>query len=617
VRRHLAATEPDLARDWGWRARVDAALAAGDSGGAARMAEAAAAAMPDTARRVQAWARAGAIHASAGRNTAAAAAFRNAIDESVASPAAVEAARLLATLPERDAGGPAAASAASTCATATSTARRPAYDAYLASGRADAAERARIQLDIGRALFDARDYAAAERRLRLAVSAGGSTRDGRRTRRCCWAARCTGRAAPPDARAAFVRATQGLRRHHGRGARALPHCRHRPRRRPHREREDALPRRDRGDRSRRGAIRVAARHVRAAWRVGRREAAAVFRQAYSGATGNTRQQPGYWWAHSLEKAGARDSARVIFDEVRRIDPFSFYGLRAGERVGAGLWDFMQSRPATVPAAVRREVAGRLDALDVLRGAALDESATFEAARLVDRFGAIEGALYALGDAYHAREQTFSGIRIGRELLRREGAWNRSLLELVYPFPYRDAVMREARANNVDPYLMAGLIRQESMFNTRARSPVGALGLMQVMPRTGTTVARSAGYRELPDGTPDRTGHQPAHRRALPRGPDPQPQRAHGRCHRVVQRRAEPPRRMAALPGVRGPGAVHRADPVPGDAGLREDRAGERAHLPRAVRHAASLTRRRIDATRSYGRDVAAQDSGARRKPNAH
>jgi soluble lytic murein transglycosylase len=489
VRRHLAATEPDLARDWGWRSRVEAALAAGDSGTAARIAEAAAAALQDTARRVQAWSRAGVIHAGARRNAEAAAAFRRAIDESVASPASVEAARLLGTLPnitpddqlrigrvylrhrnfERATAG---------------------FDAYLASGRADAAERARIQLDIGRTLFDARDYAAAERRLRLAVNAGGA----RQT--TADAALLLGRALyrqgrTADARTAFVRAT---RDYAGTTAAARAHF--------------IIADIDHDA----GRIDSAKTHYRAviqangpdaplsASRLGTfallenrpREAAAVFRQAYGAASGNARQQPGYWWAHSLDKAGARDSARLVLDEVRRIDPFSFYGLRAGEKLGVGVWEFAQSQPAAVPAAVRRDVVSRLDALDVLRGAQLDESATFEAARLVERFAAIEGALYALGDAYHAREQTFSGIRIGRELLRREGAWNRSLLELVYPFPYRDAVIREARANNIDPYLMAGLIRQESMFNTRARSPAGALGLMQVMPRTGTTVARSLG-----------------------------------------------------------------------------------------------------------------------------
>jgi soluble lytic murein transglycosylase len=77
-------------------------------------------------------------------------------------------------------------------------------------------------------------------------------------------------------------------------------------------------------------------------------------------------------------------------------------------------------------------------------------------------------------------------------IRQEGAWNEALLRLVYPFPYRATIEREARRNGLDPFLVAGLIRQESGFHPAARSPAGALGLMQIMPATGTSLARELG-----------------------------------------------------------------------------------------------------------------------------
>ena len=43
----------------------------------------------------------------------------------------------------------------------------------------------------------------------------------------------------------------------------------------------------------------------------------------------------------------------------------------------------------------------------------------------------------------------------------------------------------AASHNVDPLLMLGLARQESHFDRTARSPVGAVGLFQVMPYTAT------------------------------------------------------------------------------------------------------------------------------------
>lgn len=56
-----------------------------------------------------------------------------------------------------------------------------------------------------------------------------------------------------------------------------------------------------------------------------------------------------------------------------------------------------------------------------------------------------------------------------------------------------AIVREAQRNNVDPLLVIALIRCESSFNNYAVSGVGAMGLMQVMPDTGSYLADKAGY----------------------------------------------------------------------------------------------------------------------------
>jgi soluble lytic murein transglycosylase len=57
-----------------------------------------------------------------------------------------------------------------------------------------------------------------------------------------------------------------------------------------------------------------------------------------------------------------------------------------------------------------------------------------------------------------------------------------------------AIMREARRNALDPLLVVALIQAESSFDNYAQSPAGALGLMQVMPQTGKSMAASRGVR---------------------------------------------------------------------------------------------------------------------------
>ena len=70
--------------------------------------------------------------------------------------------------------------------------------------------------------------------------------------------------------------------------------------------------------------------------------------------------------------------------------------------------------------------------------------------------------------------------------------DRRLATVLYPFPYKEIVYSEALEYGADPILLAALIRQESAFTAAIRSPVGAVGLMQVMPATGAEVARGAG-----------------------------------------------------------------------------------------------------------------------------
>ncbi len=56
--------------------------------------------------------------------------------------------------------------------------------------------------------------------------------------------------------------------------------------------------------------------------------------------------------------------------------------------------------------------------------------------------------------------------------------------LLFPLPYRSLLERYSKAKDLDPYLVAGLIRQESEFNPQALSPAKAYGLTQIMPATG-------------------------------------------------------------------------------------------------------------------------------------
>ncbi len=68
--------------------------------------------------------------------------------------------------------------------------------------------------------------------------------------------------------------------------------------------------------------------------------------------------------------------------------------------------------------------------------------------------------------------------------------------LAFPLPFRNSIDRYSRAQSLDPFLMAALIRQESEFNVRVISHSNAYGLMQVLPANGRQLARHFGVRRL-------------------------------------------------------------------------------------------------------------------------
>ncbi|HVI09191.1 MAG TPA: transglycosylase SLT domain-containing protein, partial [Candidatus Binatia bacterium] len=66
---------------------------------------------------------------------------------------------------------------------------------------------------------------------------------------------------------------------------------------------------------------------------------------------------------------------------------------------------------------------------------------------------------------------------------------RKYWEALFPKAFWTDLKRNATANGLDPYLVASLIRQESEFNPNAVSRANAVGLMQLLPKTGKLVAK--------------------------------------------------------------------------------------------------------------------------------
>lgn len=68
--------------------------------------------------------------------------------------------------------------------------------------------------------------------------------------------------------------------------------------------------------------------------------------------------------------------------------------------------------------------------------------------------------------------------------------------LLYPLEYKELIVEHSRRHNLEPQLVAAVIRVESNYHAAAESPKGARGLMQIMPQTGAWAAEQVGVLDF-------------------------------------------------------------------------------------------------------------------------
>jgi soluble lytic murein transglycosylase len=201
----------------------------------------------------------------------------------------------------------------------------------------------------------------------------------------------------------------------------------------------------------------------------------------------------------LEGMGRTERACALYAAAVAAEPTAYYAVRAADRLGVDPLAQPLSGSAGWPVAPGSadEAEGVLRRLRTLEEAGLDEPWKAELAAQARLLEARPYALLLVGEGVRDAGHAVEGIRIGRRLLEmRGGAWDERLLRLVFPLPYRGLIADEASRADVDPWLLAGLVRQESSFDADARSWVGARGLSQIMPSTGAWLAPGAGVRSF-------------------------------------------------------------------------------------------------------------------------
>jgi len=73
---------------------------------------------------------------------------------------------------------------------------------------------------------------------------------------------------------------------------------------------------------------------------------------------------------------------------------------------------------------------------------------------------------------------------------------KTIMKNFYPIKYENQIVKYSKRYNVDPHLVAAVIRAESNFNEKAVSNRGAYGLMQIMPDTALWIAQNMKLKDF-------------------------------------------------------------------------------------------------------------------------
>lgn len=237
---------------------------------------------------------------------------------------------------------------------------------------------------------------------------------------------------------------------------------------------------------------------------------------YADRNTDNRGRAGYWAARDSERAGKLPEARALYEAMQARYDANWYGYLAKQRldvisrttqpkmfapdsmVGRAIANLQTVTVAEETAGAEQET--RIQKADQLSNIGLDEWALKELAQAGENAPNSPKVNLAIARIYRSNDDNVRALNTLKNSFpdysqMKPEEMTREEWDVFYPLAYWDIIVQESRARKLDPYQVAGLIRQETIFTTRSRSSANAFGLMQVLVPTGRLTARKYGVTQ--------------------------------------------------------------------------------------------------------------------------
>jgi soluble lytic murein transglycosylase len=231
-----------------------------------------------------------------------------------------------------------------------------------------------------------------------------------------------------------------------------------------------------------------------------RQAAAEFGESRTHvSTASARDMFTYWRARALESSGEEVEARRLYETLALGTNSNYYPAIASQRINhtAAVLPaaFAADLTAGAVPAVNGPVQFHLTRVAALRALGLRELEAPELRAVEGQVGGNDELRnFVLAELQNAGAW-FDAIQMANRMTAR-GQINPLIAERIhYPRGFWHLVADASVRNQLDPYLVAAVIRQESLYNPLARSISDARGLMQLLPSTATRYTIAAGIVE--------------------------------------------------------------------------------------------------------------------------